>query len=160
MPLDFLSEVTPVHSILTSLTYYVTTNYSSVLGPHRFSFFPCTFQNEKKIFLHSQSETTKLTYCIITVSLVFLTLNKPPFSQFLKLIYDMMSYLDCLFLCPKATSWVLISCTVYIKISEIIIRGLSVLHTIILFQNFLKEGKLNLLTVSLMVLLWSLYLPL
>lgn len=77
MPLDFLSEVTPALNILTSLIYYGTTFY---LGPHWF--FPWTLQNDKKIFLHSPSETTKLSYYIITVSLVFLTLNNPPSPHF------------------------------------------------------------------------------
>lgn len=64
------------------------------------------------------------SHYIITVSLVFITLNKLPFSPFLKLIYYVMSYLDCVFLYPKAISSVLSSYAVYKKISKIIIRGL------------------------------------
>lgn len=68
MPLDFFSEATPAHNILTSHIYYGTTYYLNVLGPHRL-FFPCTLQNEKKIFLHSASENTESLYyyCITSV---------------------------------------------------------------------------------------------
>lgn len=34
MPLDFLSEVIPAHTILSSLIHYGTAYYSSVLGSH------------------------------------------------------------------------------------------------------------------------------